>query len=178
VGSEERGRITMATEVQGPRSKVQGLPAPRRRILAALLLIVPLGLFIKYFPPDPLRHWGRWHGGAVVYEVFWALAAGWVWPRAPAWRIGAAVFAATCALEFAQLWHPRWLQAVRRTLPGRMLIGTTFDPTDFPYYAGGSALGAALLAALRGRGGPGKTGLAGVPRPLHSAPFPEENTRG
>ena len=123
-----------------------------RRVLIALLLVIPLGLLIKYAPPHALRHWGRWHGGAVVYQVFWVLVAGWCWPRAPVWRIGVAVFAANCLLEFSQLWHPPWLQAVRRTLPGRMLLGTTFDPSDFPYYAAGSALGAGLLWALRRKG--------------------------
>jgi hypothetical protein len=51
-------------------------------------------------------------------------------------------------LEFAQLWHPAWLEAIRRTFIGRCVLGTTFGWDDFPAYVVGAVLGWMLLSTL------------------------------
>jgi hypothetical protein len=64
-----------------------------------------------------------------------------IWPRlAPGW-VALGVLVATCLLEVLQLWQPAWLQAVRATLPGRLVLGSTFSPSDFWYYLIGAGLG-------------------------------------
>ncbi|MEE9212976.1 MAG: DUF2809 domain-containing protein, partial [Phycisphaeraceae bacterium] len=54
----------------------------------------------------------------------------------------------TCALEFAQLWHPPWLQMIRSTFLGRAVLGTTFSWWDLPIYPVGCALGWLWLRGL------------------------------
>lgn len=60
-------------------------------------------------------------------------------------------FAFACGVEFLQLWHMPLLEAIRRTLPGRLLLGTTFNWGDFPPYAAGAGIAWASLRSLRGR---------------------------
>jgi hypothetical protein len=50
-----------------------------------------------------------------------------------------------------QLWQPPWLQAVRATLLGRLVLGNTFTWGDFLYYAIGCGLGWLWLRAIRTR---------------------------
>ncbi|MDP6778276.1 MAG: DUF2809 domain-containing protein, partial [Candidatus Latescibacteria bacterium] len=51
------------------------------------------------------------------------------------------VLAVTCALEVLQLWHPPFLELVRRSFVGATLLGTSFDWVDFPHYVAGCAIG-------------------------------------
>jgi hypothetical protein len=115
----------------------------RMRLFVAAVLVAPLGYWMRFDMAG--AEWLRDASGGVIYVVFWMLAAACVWPRAKAGRIAFAVFFATCGLEFLQLWHPGWLEEVRRTLPGRLVLGTTFSWSDFAPYAAGAGLGWALL---------------------------------
>ncbi len=120
-----------------------------RRIwtLACLIAIVPAGFASKLLAPRD--SWLRDHGAGALYEVFWILAAFFVWPSERAVkRIAIWVFSVTCVLEFLQLWHPPFLQRIRATFIGATLIGTTFDWWDFPPYALGSLLGWAWVVLL------------------------------
>jgi hypothetical protein len=45
-------------------------------------------------------------------------------------------------VEFSQLYHAPWIDAVRATLPGRLVLGTTFNWPDLLAYALGVGLGA------------------------------------
>jgi ribosomal protein S18 acetylase RimI-like enzyme len=118
-------------------------------------LLVPVGLPVKFAMPGAVGVWCNRYGAAIVYEVFWVLVAGWLFPRAGAWRCAVFVLAATCGLEFLQLWHPHGLERVRATFLGAALLGRAFDPWDFSHYVAGCAAGAVALAALRRAGGAG-----------------------
>ena len=87
--------------------------------------------------------------GGISYVFFFILAVGALAPKASSGAIAITVLAVTCCLEFLQLWHPLWLEACRRTIPGRLLLGTTFEWTDFPPYFLGAALGYAVSRAFR-----------------------------
>lgn len=51
------------------------------------------------------------------------------------------VFVATCAVEVLQLWKAPFLEAMRATLLGRLILGNTFNWVDFPAYILGSSVG-------------------------------------
>ena len=107
------------------------------RIVVVLCAVVPAGFALKFLYHGPGAVWAHRYGAAILYEVFWVLVlrlfARGVSPRAAA----TGVFGATCLLEVLQLWHPAPLTAVRNTFPGAVLLGTTFDPLDFPHYVRG-----------------------------------------
>lgn len=122
----------------------------RGRLRAALavfvVLLVPVGYWLRIRSPLPA---GIRDGvGGALYVIFWSAVAWWIWPKASPWRVVVVVLFTTCALEWLQLWHPAWLEALRATLPGRLVLGTTFDPTDFPPYVIGAVLAWAAFRAL------------------------------
>ncbi|WP_008312145.1 DUF2809 domain-containing protein [Leptolyngbya sp. PCC 6406] len=118
-----------------------------RALVISVGVIVPFGLITKFY-----RGWGQsWLNdsfGGIPYEIFWMLVVAMVWRRGRPEAIALGVFLGTCALEFLQLWQPLWLQAIRATLPGRLVLGNTFSWGDFPYYALGCTLGWLWLRAL------------------------------
>lgn len=114
----------------------------RRRPLIAAVVTIALGLatrpLAKVAPAlaDPL--------GDALYTLllFWLarLAA----PRLSVARAALIAFALSAAVECSQLWHPAWLDAIRRTTPGRLVLGSGFAALDLLWYALGAAGGAAL----------------------------------
>jgi hypothetical protein len=120
----------------------------RIKILLCLALTVPLGFGLKFYP-GPGACWCNPYGAAVLYEVFWCLAAYFFFTKPrniPV--IAVTVFLVTCGLELLQLWHPPLLEAVRGFSPGAWLIGTGFDWLDFPHYVFGSLLGAGIMLMI------------------------------
>ncbi len=110
-------------------------------LILSLCVITPLGFWFKFYT-GPCRWWFNDYGAAVLYEVFWCLAAFFIWPeRKNAAKIALWVLVVTCALETLQLWHPPFLQHIRSTFVGKSLIGTTFVWWDFPHYILGCFVG-------------------------------------
>jgi hypothetical protein len=120
-------------------------PVHRSRALYLLLTTgtVVLGLASRRFRgalPDV--------GGAYAGDVLWAamvyLLAAAVWTGAPVRRVaaGAAVFA--LAIELGQLYHAPWIDAVRDTRLGGLVLGFGFLWSDLACYAAGIVLAAAL----------------------------------
>ncbi len=120
----------------------------RRMVLAALAVVTPLGFACKgYF--GHVHPWFYLYGGGVLYEVFFCLLAFLFWyDRRYIAPIAVWVFVITCGLEFLQLWHPDFLTAARATLPGKMLLGTTFVWWDLPHYAIGCGVGWWVMRAI------------------------------
>lgn len=52
-------------------------------------------------------------------------------------------------VEVSQLYHAPWIDAIRAMVPGRLVLGTTFNWPDLPAYSVGIALGS--LAEWRWR---------------------------
>lgn len=120
----------------------------RLALLLSIGIIVPLGYWVRFTPTD---EWAWLHDalGSVAYETFWILLILLVWPQGSIAKAAVAVFVATCALEVLQLWQPPFLQALRATLPGRLVLGNTFSWADFPAYAVGSFVGYGWAMLLR-----------------------------
>ncbi|NJM22243.1 MAG: DUF2809 domain-containing protein [Richelia sp. SL_2_1] len=120
-------------------------------LLANIIIIIPLGYIVR-FSQGLNPAWLHDALGAVAYEIFWILLFAFLLPRVSLLRIAIAVCLATCALEFLQLWKPPFLQAIRSTLPGRLVLGNTFVWTDFPVYFVGSFLGWLWVRFLKVKG--------------------------
>lgn len=114
--------------------------ATRLRSCIALLIIIPLGFASKFYT-GPGAWWFNNYAGGIFYEIFWCFAAILFLPYASAFWVACSVLAATCSLEFLQLWHPSFLESVRSTFIGSALIGTTFVWWDFPHYVIGCFAG-------------------------------------
>jgi hypothetical protein len=116
----------------------------RIRPLVCAALLVPLGVGTKLYS-GPLADWVRDSAGGFLYVMFWVFVVLGAAPHLRPGPVCVAVFLVTSALEFLQLWHPPFLTAVRSTFVGHALLGSTFAPSDFLYYAAG-CLAAYLVA--------------------------------
>ncbi|PSB24873.1 DUF2809 domain-containing protein [Stenomitos frigidus] len=109
-------------------------------LLVSISLIVPIGYIIR-FAQGLTPEWLNDAIGSLAYEIFWVLLVSFLFPRVALRPIAIGVCLSTCGLECLQLWHPPFLEAARATLPGRLVLGTTFNWLDFPPYFVGSWLG-------------------------------------
>lgn len=112
----------------------------RSLLLINIILIIPLGYAVR-FSPGPAPEWLNDFLGSLAYQLFWILFVLFLYPRASLIWTAVGVCLFSCGLEFLQLWQPPWLQSLRATLPGRLVLGNTFTLSDFPPYFIGSFLG-------------------------------------
>jgi hypothetical protein len=129
---------------------VENQPWGRYRliILIFMIVLIPLGLATKAYQ-GPAQEWINGFSGDILYEIFWVFFVTLIWPKTlPAW-VATGVFLITCIIEFLQLWQPPALQALRATMAGKLLLGTTFVWADFPHYLAGCLLAWLGLRYLR-----------------------------
>ena len=107
------------------------------KFLLLLLITAILGFALKYYrgPSQALLNNSL---AGVAYVIFWCLFFKLIFPKTRPIKIIALVTLITCLLEFAQLWHPAFLNLLRSSWLGKTLLGTTFNWTDLPlYFLGG-----------------------------------------
>lgn len=114
----------------------------------AIAIIVPMGLYSKFYV-GPASNWVNNSLGGVLYVSFWSLLFSVLLLGAKPWKIVSWVFLITCALEFLQLWHPSFLEAIRSNFIGVTLIGNSFSWSDIAHYVLGSLASLGLLKILR-----------------------------
>ncbi|MBD2018106.1 DUF2809 domain-containing protein [Microcoleus sp. FACHB-53] len=119
----------------------------RLALLISLLIILPLGYMIRFHGATP--EWMNDLFGSIAYEIFWILLIALLFPKASPLWMAIGVCLATCVVEFLQLWHPPFLEAMRATLPGRLVLGNSFTWSDFLSYFIGSFFGWMWMWGLR-----------------------------
>jgi hypothetical protein len=119
----------------------------RIALLISIVFIVPFG-YVARFSQGLGLPWLHDLLGSVAYEIFWILLVAFLYPQAAPLGVAIAIFLVTCGVEFLQLWQPPFLQAVRSTLVGRLVLGNTFIWSDFIAYFVGSFAGWLWLRGL------------------------------
>lgn len=114
-----------------------------RVVLAlALLVVVAVGLASRRYPLFPVAL-GKYPGDALwALMIFVGLA--FLQPRIVLVRLSVAALAICYVVEFAQLIQVPWLNSVRASTLGHLVLGSGFDWLDLCAYAIGVAAGAAL----------------------------------
>ncbi|WP_331021614.1 DUF2809 domain-containing protein [Longimicrobium sp.] len=86
--------------------------------------------------------------GLYAGDVLWAtmvyLLAAVIWPRASIRRLGVSTAAFALAIELGQLYHAPWIDAVRGTRLGGLVLGFGFLWSDLACYTVGIALAVVL----------------------------------
>ncbi|MBW4515094.1 MAG: DUF2809 domain-containing protein [Timaviella obliquedivisa GSE-PSE-MK23-08B] len=120
----------------------------RTALLVGIALIIPLGYGVRFAPGlgMPLL---QDIFGSLAYQILLMLIFTFFYPRASLVKVAVWVCVASCVSELLQLWQPPFLQAIRATWLGRIVLGNTFTLSDFPPYAVGSFLGWLGLKWLR-----------------------------
>ena len=115
---------------------------------AATLATVGAGLASRAFSRH-LPWWLAKNLGDALYAtmVFWGF--GLLAPRAATRRVALAAIAFCFAIELSQAYHAAWIDSVRATTPGRLVLGQGFHAFDLVCYVLGVALAVALEVRAR-----------------------------
>ena len=82
------------------------------------------------------------NGGDALWAMMIFVGFGFLLPRASTLLIALTALAFSWGVEFSQLYHAPWIDAIRATIPGRLVLGNTFNWPDLAAYALGIGLGA------------------------------------
>jgi hypothetical protein len=114
----------------------------RSRTLYALLAVavIVLGLLwrSRFMPLPPFA---SKYGGDALWALMVFVGIGFLFVRCSTLLVAVLALGFSWAVEFSQLYHAAWIDSVRATLPGRLILGSTFNWPDLPAYAIGIALG-------------------------------------
>jgi glycopeptide antibiotics resistance protein len=122
----------------------------RLALLAGMVLIIPFGYSVRFSTGLNLPVLQD-VVGSLAYQVLIMFLVAFFYPRLSLAKIAIGVFIFSAAIEFLQLWQAPWIQAIRATWAGRVILGNTFLWADFPPYALGCLLGWVGLRSLRQR---------------------------
>jgi hypothetical protein len=117
--------------------------------LALIALAACLGIGSRRFAD-------HWPGVVASYagDTLWALAAflgmGLLLPGASTWRVVLLSLGFSVAIEVSQLYHAPWIDSIRRTTAGGLVLGYDFVWSDLACYAVGIGLGVVIeMISLR-----------------------------
>jgi len=105
-----------------------------------MLLSVVIGIGSRRFGgwlPDFL---GNYLGDTMWALCFFALFRLLFSPK-KLWEIFLITLSFAYLVELSQLWHPLWLDKIRNTLPGGLLLGFGFRSSDLLCYLAGCLMG-------------------------------------
>ena len=108
-------------------------------VMLFLAFVVGVGLASRKYDGLFPQMLGKYPGDAL-----WTVAAylGWklVFPAMAPWKLGLMAIGQSFGVEFLQLYHAPWLDGIRGTRFGYLLLGSTFNPMDLVAYTVGAAI--------------------------------------
>jgi hypothetical protein len=110
--------------------------------------MIVLGLASRFYA-DALPFLIAQYAGDTLWATAAFLALSIVWPGARTLWLAAGAALVSLAVELSQLFHPAWLETVRRWPGAALLLGYGFLASDLVCYAAGVALGAAIDRLLK-----------------------------
>lgn len=109
---------------------------PRIRSLALVLLSVLLGLASRRFGAALPTAVATYAGDTLwATMVYWLLA--FAMPRVATVKLAIFAYAISASVEFSQRYHAPWLDSLRDTRPGALILGQGFLWSDLVCYAAG-----------------------------------------
>jgi hypothetical protein len=108
-------------------------------LIFCIFLTTALGLASRQWSLFP-NIFGKYPGDAL-----WSLMVYFGWallkPKTQPIKIGLYALMTSFLIEFAQLIQTPWLNSIRHTTLGHLLLGTTFSPSDLAAYSIGLCIG-------------------------------------
>ena len=126
------------------------LNRPRPIYCIAILVVITLGLLSRRYPGFLPAALGKYPGDA-LWALMVFLGFGFSLRRSPTVVLALAAVAFSGAIEVSQLYHAPWIDSIRATLPGRLLLGSDFMWGDLTAYAAGILIGALAEVCWRWR---------------------------
>lgn len=114
----------------------------RNRLVYAILivLIIIAGLMSRHFAGH-LPAWNKLYAGDALWALMVFLIVGFLFKRKPSsWVAMVALIFAFC-IEFSQIYHAPWIDSIRATRLGGLVLGFGFMWSDLLCYTIGIAFG-------------------------------------
>ena len=120
------------------------IEAPQRnRFLYAILIALVIGVGLLWRSPLLSISGITWkYGGDALWALAVFLGVGFCFRRASTLLNALIAVCFAWSIECFQLYHAPWIESLRATLFGRLILGSTFNSPDLLAYAIGIALGA------------------------------------
>jgi hypothetical protein len=113
------------------------------RYLAATSFVMVVGLASREFPGLLPKALGKYPGDALwAMMVFFGL--GTLLPTRRTLQLASLALSISYAVELSQLYHAPWIDGIRATTLGHLVLGSTFNWPDLVAYTGGVVIGAVL----------------------------------
>lgn len=113
----------------------------RYRLLYFFLLIVTiaLGIAIRELAAV-IPEWISLYGGDALWSAMVFFLIAFVFAKMPTYAVGVFALTFSIAIEFSQLYHAPWIDQLRATDFGHLVLGNTFAVSDLFCYAAGVAI--------------------------------------
>ncbi len=115
----------------------------RRLSLALMLLVIAVGLPTR-LAPDMLPTFMVEYAGDALWALAIFLGFGFILPTSRTRTLFLLSLVVTWGIEFSELYQADWINAIRRTLLGGLILGYTFLPLDLLLYLIGIGAGVVL----------------------------------
>ncbi len=101
-------------------------------------LVAATGVLVTGLLAHKLRTMFPGMGYKIAGDALWAaliyLMFALLLPRASIRAIAGYASLFSAVIEFSQLFHAPWIDTLRATLPGKLILGSVFSVWDFAYY--------------------------------------------
>jgi Protein of unknown function (DUF2809) len=132
---------------RGAFALVQQIRRSRGLWVGLIVAVIVFGLG-THSPALPLSRTVTGYTG----DAAWALAVffgyGLLFPRLSTRKIAVLAAATSLAVELSQLYHSQWIDSIRSTTLGHLVLGSGFDPIDLVCYGAGIGIGGLIEAGL------------------------------
>ena len=119
---------------------VSGINRNRFVYAAAVLIVIAAGLASRKYPGLFPASFGKYPGDA-LWALMVLLILGWARPRWPSVAIAALALFISLCVEFSQLYQAPWINSIRQSTLGHLVLGSTFNWYDLIAYAVGVLVG-------------------------------------
>lgn len=130
--------------VSPPDERGEGLPVPVRRSRAvyaiAVVMVIGAGLLWRS-GWVPLPRSVSKYGGDALWALMVFFGLGFVFVRVSTLRVAASAVCFAWSVEFLQLYHAPWIDGIRSTRLGHLVLGSVFNGPDLMAYVVGIAVG-------------------------------------
>ena len=128
--------------IRPARNYAKPSPALNRVVYALLAIAVVAAGLLWRSGLIPMPPWLSNNGGDALWALMVFAGFGFPLPRASTLLVAVLALAFAWGVEFSQLYHAPWIDVIRATIPGKLVLGNTFYWSDLIAYAVGVSLGA------------------------------------
>ncbi len=118
------------------------------KAFAVMLFSAAVGIGSRRFGAWLPEFLGRYLGDTMWALFFFALFR-LLFRRRKLWEIFLFTLSFSYVVELSQLWHPLWLESIRNTLPGGLLLGFGFRGSDLLCYLAGCLIGLLVFRIVK-----------------------------